>query len=157
MAALQITLTLAFALLLSGCGTFLSVREQASFEEFPGGVVVNQPAAYRVEYSFPSSSPLHGNQTRDGASETISEVRGSLVGVSRSRVMVVNMRRLPFASGTLGLKLHPDQTLKEVSLTSQTGAARAATAAQSGVDTRKTIGDMDANEGKQEPPPTPAE
>jgi len=123
---------------LCSCATFLSVGQNSldigSKEQTQDGVVINMQASYDVTFK--------AQEVEIGDGYTVefdSKGTGKLDGVSASRVETLSVCRMPFASGTLLVKLLPNQTLQEVGITSQTGATRAISAAQSGVDATNTI------------------
>jgi hypothetical protein len=104
-----------------GCGTFLSIKGAGVDDPPPGGIVVNQRAVYRV------SVTTQADMNEIGASKPF-------VTIDPKRVVSVNWRRMPFASGELVVKLNKEQALEEVGLTAATGAVRAAEAATSATE-----------------------
>jgi len=116
-------LLIAAVSMLEGCGTWLAVRDVGIDDPSPGGVAVNQRGNYDV------SGTLAGAKI----------VGSPLVAVAPERLTVVNWKRLPFSSGDLTVKLTTEQTLKEVTLSGTTGAARAAEAAGAALDAAAAI------------------
>lgn len=100
-------------LILSGCGTFLSVGETTTSADTPKGVAVNKRVNYETEIKL-------------GVNEA---VKGSLNGIDTDKVLVINGRRMPFSTGKLEITLTKEQLTSKVGITSQTGATRTAQAA----------------------------
>lgn len=108
-----------------GCGTWLSLRGASVDDPLPGGIAVNERAVYRVTVeAFPAS---------------VASAPGTLVTIDPSTVGALDWRRMPFSSGELAVKLTPEQTLEEVTITGTTGAARAAGAAGATVEAWREI------------------
>lgn len=100
-------------MILSGCGTFLSVGQTTVDDKAPNGIAVNK----RVNYSTEVTGLGTVTQT------------GSVNGIDENNVLVINGRRMPFSSGKLEITLTKEQLTSKVGITSQTGATRTVQAA----------------------------
>lgn len=115
------------ATIISGCGTFLNISElnlsPASKEmENPDGLVINRRGQYKVDIVV------------EGSTESLKLKKDIVTGVDHNKVIKLDVTRMPFSDGKLNVKLNEFQLMKEVELTSKTGASKAATAAQTGID-----------------------
>jgi hypothetical protein len=117
--------------LAAGCGSYLSVDEvrgiRPSGGEMPG-VVINQLALYKAELKMGSDAQLERGFTFSKFADKPQPLP-SLSGVDQTRRLSLNARRLMFASGTLKVEVNQNHLPKSVGVTGETGAARAATAA----------------------------
>jgi len=130
------------SVLISGCGTFLAISELDSTEEAdmkkPDGLVVNRRGQYKVEVSI--NNNICNISTNDCSSKIVVENDSKIVtGVDHNKVIKLDVNRMPFSDGKLNVKLNEFQLMKEVELTSKTGANKAATAAQTGIDKHREI------------------
>lgn len=117
----------------TGCATFLDINGAEPSDARPGGIAVNQRATYSVVVTD-SAGVEFGKPSK-------------LVAIDPNWIVSVNWMRMVFASGELVVKLNSEQTLKEVSLTGKTGAARAieaATSAATGAAEIKKLRDEEA-------------
>jgi len=110
-----------------GCGTFLWIG-QTSPESDPAGVAVNRRATFKLKIQ----SPYKGQELKYPREKTVT-------GVDPRSVVTVDIRRMPFASGKLVVKLNPEQLLQQVDIESDTGAVRAAQAADKALDTQAKL------------------
>lgn len=125
---IYITIFIVAAAVLSGCGTLLAISEASVTKGDPNALVVNRPATYAVKII-----PI------DGRFEQIKPPEVMINGVDHDRVITLDVRRMPFSSGKLSVTLNDSQLIKEVELTSKSGADRAANAVKSSFDTRTEI------------------
>jgi|CXWL01.1.fsa_nt_gi hypothetical protein len=129
------------SILISGCGTFLAISELDSREEAdmkkPDGLVVNRRGQYKVEVSI--SDNVCSINTNDCTSKVVKNDSKIVTGVDHNKVIKLDVNRMPFSDGKLNVKLNEFQLMKEVELTSKTGASKAATAAQTGIDKHREI------------------
>jgi hypothetical protein len=125
---------LALTTLAAACGSYLSVDEvrgtRPSGGEMPG-VVINQLALYDAKLEM---NCTFRNFADDGRCRTAHEAERDLSlprlsGVDQTRRLSLNARRMMFASGTLKVEVNQNHLPKAVGVTGETGAARAATAA----------------------------
>lgn len=144
------------SLILSGCGTLLNFSELNSVIDDgkqlkePDGLVINRLANYQVEVEMNSYDP-NGNKIQLSPEEVLkinSQLSSQeilkidspyIAGVDHTNVIKVDVMRMPFSDGKLTVKLNEFQLIKEVELTSKTGAEKAANAAQTGIDKFKEI------------------
>ena len=116
------------------CGTFLAVKgTDIATTTKTDGVVVNSRRPYEVRVDIVDSSLQSAFAQSAGASER------RFVGVDHARGLILDVSRMPFASGGLEVKLSDQQVVKEVKLTSETGAARFADAAKSSLETAASV------------------
>lgn len=132
----HLTTVIAASILITGCGTFLNISETEQTNKSPNALVINRPAEYSVTLTIPETSIFF--KGKDEAPNNI-EPPGPISGVDHDRVITLNVKRMPFATGKLSVELNGAQLMKKVELTSQTGADRAANAAKSGFDARNEI------------------
>lgn len=123
----------AFALpaLLAGCGTTLEVDEAVRGHSAPGGIAVNRRQTYAITVALEPGNPL---ESLPKIATDPKAAPGRLVGVDQTQIQVLDIFRMPFASGTLTVKLNDDQTLGEVGITSKPGTINAVSAADAVVD-----------------------
>lgn len=125
----KIVTLLTGCLALAGCGTSLCIESSPrGSDASPDGVVVNR----RQFYSGKVSGRLAGKSTKI-----------SFAGVDHDDVLIVNISRKPFASGKLTLELDDRQLIRQVGITSETGAVAGANAATEVVEKRKEIREAD--------------
>lgn len=117
-------------LALSGCGTSLVVRggDRESLGSLPG-VAVNTRRLYVGTVSFPAV--------------TKRKAPILLRGASVDQVTYVSTRRMPFASGKLTLELDPNQLVKKVGITSDSGLPRSLNSATQIVEFRNAARSAD--------------
>lgn len=116
-----------------GCGTFLAVRElEVKDATCADGVVINKGRPYdvKIEVVDPTLTTVMGAKGVSGK---------RFVGVDHGSVVNMDVSRMPFASAELGVTLNDLQLPKEVSLTSDTGAVRAAEAAKSSLEKAREV------------------
>jgi hypothetical protein len=140
---------LSIALCQAGCGTRLTMRSVAipepktascgeipekdsrqACEAFnrPEGIVVNQRARYRVDVAASGSI---------GIEDSLQPVR--LIGVDHDRLLVVDYRRQPFASGELSLSLDASQTIETIAIESEAGETAAIQSLGSVIDADRDV------------------
>lgn len=88
----------------------------------PDGLVINRRSQYKVDIAV------------KGSIELLKLKNDIVTGVDHNKVIKLDVTRMPFSDGKLNVKLNEFQLMKEVELTSKTGAGKAATAAQTGID-----------------------
>src|SRR5262245_30164976 len=81
---------------MSGCATFLSVKEIAPEDKEPHGIAVNTQANYIVEAKIMEDGTTQSARTLSS---------GLLNGIDEKKMLSINATRMPFASGTLQLKV----------------------------------------------------
>lgn len=122
------------SMMISGCGTFLAISELDVKElENPDGLVINR----RGEYTVKADLNIKGKDKVK--TEQLMMRNSSVNGVDHDKVIKLDVNRMPFSDGKLNVKLNEFQLMKEVELTSKTGANKAATAAQTGIDKHREI------------------
>jgi hypothetical protein len=122
------------SMMISGCGTFLAISELDVKElENPDGLVINR----RGEYTVKADLNIKGKDKVK--TEQLMMRNSSVNGVDHDKVIKLDVNRMPFSDGKLNVKLNEFQLMKEVELTSKTGADKAATAAQTGIDKHREI------------------
>jgi len=122
------------SMMISGCGTFLAISELDVKElENPDGLVINR----RGEYTVKADLNIKGKDKV--ITEQLMMRNSSVNGVDHDKVIKLDVNRMPFSDGKLNVKLNEFQLMKEVELTSKTGADKAATAAQTGIDKHREI------------------
>lgn len=126
----QYLLILFYGIVLSGCGTFLSVGETTIENENPNGIVVNKRVIYEATVTSKSA------RTADENSQPI-KITTPIKGIDNKNLLVINGSRMIFSSGHLAITLTEDQLTSQVSITSETGAIKAAEAANTAVGTFK--------------------
>ena len=114
----------------SGCATFPSVRETSTPCPDGDGLVVNSRASYSVTATIPDGSPLKGVDVNE---------KSVLTGVAHGSVLVLDVRRMPFGSGSLSVKLLPSQVPEEVAVVGESGAPGAAKTTQIGAETYQAL------------------
>jgi len=120
---------LGFAVVLtfgSGCATNLVVHEVPVLPDSPPGIVVNKRIVYAVSVTIVS-----------GLGIVPAPAEKAVVAVDQHRMLALNICRQPFANGKLSLELTKAQTLKNVALTSESGAARSLDAGKAIVEAAK--------------------
>lgn len=127
---MRCVVTLVGPALVISCGTYLKVAQQQASDPKPDGIVVNERAAYDIEVTPENAFGQVAKVTSTGK---------PVVGVDPVNVIDIDICRMPFASGKLALTLTKEQVVKEISLTSETGGARAADAAAAAVNAKATI------------------
>lgn len=140
---------LSIALCQAGCGTRLTLRSveipeprtascgeirekhaRHACEAFnhPEGIVVNQRARYRVDVASSGSIVIEDSQRP-----------ARLIGVDHGRLLVVDYRRQPFASGELSLSLDAAQTIETIAIESDAGEAAAIQSLGSLIDADRDV------------------
>jgi hypothetical protein len=110
-------------LCLSGCATNLVIAERPSQGPWTGGIPVNQRAAFvATVVANPALSDLPSQST------------SRVDGVHPLRVLSVDIRRQIFADGKVQLELDAEQRLKQVTITSDSGAANGLATASEVID-----------------------
>ncbi len=159
---------LALTTLAAGCGSYLSVDEVRGARPSGGvmpGVVINQLALYEAELEMNCAFRKFADTVEECGSEEKAEPDVALheaepdgalplprlIGVDQTRRLSLNARRMMFASGTLKVEVNQNHLPKSVGVTGQTGAARAATAADAVVkaETERRQIEFDAKEAEK--------
>jgi len=100
--------------------------------------VVNRRGQYRVETSINNNIYTCKIDTNDCSNEIV-ENNSIVTGIDHNKVIKLDVTRMPFSDGKLNVELNEFQLMKKVELMSKTGADKAATAAQTGIDTHTKI------------------
>lgn len=112
-----------FIFVLSGCGTFLRTSEHhASNIDVHDGFVINSISQYSIAYMGNDDTSLVDNK------------KPPVMAVNQRDLLKIGVMRMPFSSGSLGVKLSEAQTPTEISITSNTGVSNAVEAASSAFD-----------------------
>jgi hypothetical protein len=128
------------SMMISGCGTFLAISELDVKKELknPDGLVINRRGEYTVKVGLNTLKEIEGKD-KEVITNQLEMRNRSITGVDHDKVIKLDVNRMPFSDGKLNVKLNDFQLMKEVELTSKTGADKAATAAQTGIDTHTKI------------------
>ena len=110
-------------LCLSACATNLVIAERPSQGPWTGGIPVNQRAAF--------VATVEANPALSDLPPTSSS---RVDGVHPLRVLSVDIRRQVFADGKVELELDGPQRLKQVTITSDSGAANGLSSASEVID-----------------------
>lgn len=129
-----------FSMMISGCGTFLAISELDVKKELknPDGLVINRRGEYTVKVGLNTLKEIEGKD-KVVITNQLDMRNGSITGVDHDKVIKLDVNRMPFSDGKLNVKLNEFQLMKEIELTSKTGADKAATAAQTGIDKHREI------------------
>lgn len=103
-----------------------SAREDCELFESPRGIVLNHRARYRVEVVPHPDITLSGTPS-------------DLDGIDDRRLLIVDYRRQPFASGELSLELDASQAIKSVAIESEGGEVRAIQSLGAGIDADREV------------------
>lgn len=103
-----------------------SVRKECELFQSPEGIVLNHRARYRVEVVPHPDITLSGTPS-------------DLDGIDDRRLLIVDYRRQPFASGELSLELDASQAIKSVAIESQSGEVRAIQSLGAGIDADREV------------------
>jgi hypothetical protein len=114
----------------ASCGEISETDARHACEAFnrPEGIVVNQRARYRVDVAASGSLVIE---------DPLQPVR--LIGVDHDRLLVVDYRRQPFASGELSLSLGAAQTIETIAIESAAGERAAIQALGSVIDADRDV------------------
>jgi len=132
---LFLTSTFFVVTMISGCGTFFAISElnlkRSADMKNPDGLVVNRRGQYKVDIVVNSITSTESLKLKNDSD--------IVTGVDHNKVIKLDVNRMPFSDSKLNVKLNEFQLMKEVELTSKTGADKAATAAQTGIDKHREI------------------
>src|SRR5262245_40207343 len=129
--------------LLLGCGAYFSLSRSsvssATDPETIRGVPVNRRTTYSVTFS--------------SQNELISYVKASpgsdkLDGIDCEYLDIVDLTRLPFSSGKLGITLGGDQIPRKIEISSQPGTERAIGVEKTRLEGRQKVEEAESKSGK---------